>query len=85
VWRDAANTDANLIPSRALHAVGARVGPFRGLTFSVELRNLGDLRVVDQPLGGSIHAGQTTAAPLVDVYGYPLPGRAIYATLTLAK
>jgi hypothetical protein len=48
---------------------------------TVEVRNLADLRVVQQPLGGSALAGRTTPYPLVDFFDYPLPGRAVYATL----
>ena len=50
-------------------------------TLGVEARNLFDLRVVDLPLGGSANVGETRPYPLVDFFDYPLPGRAIYATL----
>jgi outer membrane receptor protein involved in Fe transport len=82
VWLDAQNVDGHVIPGRALHAVGARIGPFAQLplAISVEVRNLADLRVVQLPLGGSIHQGETAPYPLVDFYDYPLPGRAVYVT-----
>ncbi len=82
VYRDAQNYTA--LPAHALHALGATFskGP---LTFVVEVRNLANLRVVDLPLGGSAHAGQSVPYPLVDYFNYPLPGRAIYATLTFKE
>jgi iron complex outermembrane receptor protein len=80
VYRDAQNY--NRIPGRTLHAIGASV-EHRPFTFSVEVRNLADLRVLDLPLGGSANRGLTTPYPLVDFFDYPLPGRAIYATLAL--
>jgi iron complex outermembrane receptor protein len=86
VWRDAENTDGAFIPARTLHSLGAIIGPFHRVPFvlTVEVRNVADLRVVQLPLGGSIHApGATTPYPLVDLFDYPLPGRAIYATLAL--
>jgi iron complex outermembrane receptor protein len=78
VYRDAQNRNA--IPGRALHAIGAAFtrGPIQ---FTVEVRNLADLRVVDLPLGGTIHQGETRPYPLVDFFDYPLPGRTLYATL----
>ena len=83
VFRDSQNYNA--IPARWLHAAGITLGPFARwpLTLGVEARNLFDLRVVDLPLGGSANAGRTTPYPLVDFFDYPLPGRAIYATLAL--
>ena len=83
VWRDAENY--NQLPARWLHAAGGSFGPARGwpLTLTVEVRNLLDVRVVDLPLGGSVNQGRTTPYPLVDVFDYPLPGRAIYVTLAL--
>jgi iron complex outermembrane receptor protein len=82
VFRDAQNY--NVIPGRALHALGASFvrAP---ILFSVEVRNLADLRVVQMPLGGRFNAGLTVPYPLADFFDYPLPGRAIYATLTLQK
>lgn len=80
VFRDQQNN--NLLPARWLHAIGASFehAPF---LLSLEVRNLADLRVVDLPLGGLIHRGQTTPYPLVDTFDYPLPGRAVYLTLAL--
>ena len=77
LYRDPAN-DA-WVPARALHAIGASFD--RGwMKVSVELRNLADLRVVQLPAGGT-----TVPYPLVDYFNYPLPGRAIYATLVFRK
>ncbi len=84
-WRDAENTPGALVPARVLHSLGASAGPWRRLpiALTVELRNAADLRVVRLPLNGLIHgSGATTPYPLVDVLDYPLPGRALYATLT---
>jgi outer membrane receptor protein involved in Fe transport len=78
VYRDAQNY--NRLPARLLQSIGMalRVPPFR---FSLDVRNLADLRVVQLPLGGTAHAGETTPYPLVDYFDYPLPGRALFATL----
>ena len=77
LYRDPAN-DA-WIPARTLHAIGASFDK-KWILFTVEIRNLADLRVVQLPAGGT-----TVPNPLVDYYAYPLPGRAIYATLTFRK
>ncbi|MGZ3427264.1 MAG: TonB-dependent receptor, partial [Polyangia bacterium] len=77
LYRDPAN-DA-WIPSRTLHAIGASFD-HKWIQLSVELRNLADLRVVQLPA-----AGTTVPYPLVDYFNYPLPGRAIYATLVFRK
>jgi vitamin B12 transporter len=77
LYRDPAN-DA-WIPSRTLHAIGASFD-HRWIQLTVELRNLADLRVVQLPA-----AGTTVPYPLVDYFNYPLPGRAIYATLLFRK
>jgi hypothetical protein len=82
VFRDAQNR--NPVPGRALHGLGAdvRQGPW---SLAVEVRNLADLRVVDMVLGGSIYAGKTVPYPLVDYFDYPLPGRAVYATVAYQR
>jgi iron complex outermembrane receptor protein len=82
-WVDELTRDAqayNRIPGRVLHAIGARLTS-GAWDLSVEVRNLADLRVVALPLGGIARAGETTPYPLVDFYDYPLPGRAVYATV----
>ena len=77
LYRDPAN-DA-WIPARSLHAVGATFD-HKWIQLTVELRNLADLRVVQLPA-----AGTTVPYPLADYFNYPLPGRAIYATLSFRK
>jgi vitamin B12 transporter len=67
------------IPARTLHAIGASFD-HKWIQLTVELRNLADLRVVQLPA-----AGTTVPYPLVDYFNYPLPGRAIYATLVFRK
>ncbi len=77
LYRDPAN-DA-WIPERTLHAIGASFD--RGwLVLTVEIRNLADARVIQLPAGGT-----TVPYPLVDYFNYPLPGRALYATLVFRK
>jgi outer membrane receptor protein involved in Fe transport len=80
---DAVFTDEqnySVLPGHALHALGAELshGPWR---FTAEARNLADLRVLDVPAGGLAQQGNTYPYPLADFFNYPLPGRAIYATL----
>jgi len=77
LFLDAANSA--WIPARALHTVGASF-EHKWFALSVELRNLADLRVVQLPAGGT-----TVPSPLVDYFDYPLPGRALYATLVFRK
>ena len=77
LYRDPAN-DA-WIPARTLHAIGASFD-HKWIQLNIEIRNLADLRVVQLPA-----AGTTVPYPLVDYFNYPLPGRAIYATLVFRK
>ncbi len=77
LYRDPAN-DA-WIPARTLHAIGASFD-YKWILFTVEIRNLADLRVIQLPTGT-----KNVPAPLVDYFDYPLPGRAIYATLVFRK
>jgi iron complex outermembrane receptor protein len=67
------------IPARALHSIGASFD-HKWIQLSVEIRNLADLRVVQLPA-----AGTTVPFPLVDYFYYPLPGRALYATIVFRK
>ena len=73
---------ANLVlrPPRTLHAIGVALGPLGALKLSlrVELRNLADTRLVDVSLPLMTRA---MPVPLTDFFDYPLPGRALYATL----
>ena len=61
------------VPSRVLHSAGARlaVPGLTGLTLSLDVRNLFDLRAADYPsaLGG------TDRYPIGDLFDYPIPGR----------
>lgn len=84
VFLDPANLQPR--PARALHAVGIQLGPLpqgrAGLQLAVEMRNLLDTRSVEVQLPLS-PAGQLTKVPLADFFDYPLPGRALYATLSV--
>jgi iron complex outermembrane receptor protein len=82
VYRDAQNY--NIVPGRALHGLGVTVQQ-GGWSLAVEVRNLADLRVVDLPLGGLINQGKSVPYPLADYFDYPLPGRAIYATVAYQR
>lgn len=69
-------------PERLLHALALHSGPFgrTHVTLSIEVRNLTDLRSVDVilPLGDR----SPRPLPLSDLFDYPLPGRALYGTLS---
>jgi vitamin B12 transporter len=77
LYRDPANSA--FVPERALHGIGVSFD-YRWFSALVEVRNLADLRVVELPAGTA-----TVPYPLVDYFSYPLPGRAVYATLVLRK
>lgn len=79
LFLDPANV--NLRPARTLHAVGLSLGPIwpLRLTLRVELRNLLDTRLVDVTLP---LMSRPAAVPLTDFFDHPLPGRALYATLS---
>lgn len=74
---------ANLVerPTRTLHAVGVALGPLTRFRVSlrVEMRNLLDTRTVLMALPLQ---ERPTAVPLSDYFDYPLPGRALFATLS---
>jgi hypothetical protein len=63
------------VPSRMLHgaSISMRVAGVDGLTLTLDVRNLFDLRTVGYP---GI-AGGTTRQPIGDLYDYPLPGRRV--------
>lgn len=70
-------------PTRALHALRLQSGPHpvAHLTLGVEIRNLADTRAL--PVRLSLAQTNTERlVPLSDIYDYPLPGRALYATLS---
>ena len=70
-----------------LHAVGLQLGPWRSprrrlnVQLAVEVRNLLDTRLLLAPLPLSPERG-LLPMPLTDYFDYPLPGRALYATLS---
>ncbi len=72
-----------VLPARVLHGVGASIDVpgAPGLRAGLEIQNLFDLRTmyVDSPL-----TGRAVALPLCDFLGFPLPGRAAWATLRYA-
>lgn len=84
VFLDPANLQPR--PGRALHALGLQLGPLpksrAGLQLAIEMRNLLDTRSVEVQLPLSPR-GQLTKVPLADFFDYPLPGRALYATLSV--
>jgi hypothetical protein len=78
-WVSGITTDAKgtiSVPPRILHSTGVRfaVPGATGLTTSLEVRNLFDLRATDYPglLG--------LRAPIGDLYEFPLPGRRLLLT-----
>ena len=79
LFLDPANV--NLRPARTLHAVGLSLGPIwpARLSLRVELRNLLDTRLVDVTLP---LMNRPVPVPLTDFFDHPLPGRALYATLS---
>lgn len=79
LFLDPANV--NLRPARTLHAVGLSLGPILPIRLSlrIELRNLLDTRLVDVTLP---LMNRPVPVPLTDFFDHPLPGRALYATLS---
>lgn len=69
-------------PGRVLHALSLHSGLLGRpqITLSVEVRNLTDLRSVDIVL--PLADRSSRPVPLADLFDYPLPGRAIYGTLS---
>lgn len=83
--QDPVTTDAaglGVQPARWIHGLALRVDLARGAPYvEVEVRNVGDQRtgpVPRDPLAGDDVA---VAAPIVDLFGYPLPGRTLWVTL----
>ena len=72
------------VPARVEHDVALRLSPNIAWrpTFTFEVDNVLDTRMqrVDLPNGG---ATTTVDQSVADYLGYPLPGRAFYATLTV--
>ena len=67
------------LPARWLHRVGVELIVADRVRVSLELRNVGDLRVA------TIHPRfgprDPYVAPIADFLGFPLPGRSVWATL----
>jgi iron complex outermembrane receptor protein len=87
LYLDPANLDPR--PERTLHGVGVQLGPYRlpgggRYTLLAELRNLLDTRLLQVPKNLSPN-GQPGFVPLGDYLDYPLPGRALYATLSAER
>jgi outer membrane cobalamin receptor len=74
---DSANLQAN--PGRLLHDASVVWRATEELTGSVLVTNLTDRRRDDLRLA----TGRQTVTGLADLQGYPIPGRSIFATLTL--
>jgi hypothetical protein len=75
IQADLTGSPAGLVPDRVLHSAGARleVPGADGLSLSLDVRNLLDLRVAEYAgFGGSF-----VRAPIGDALDYPIPGRRI--------
>lgn len=70
-------------PDRWLHDLTVRYRPafYPSIDFAIEVRNITNERVRDTEIR---NGGKTISVPraVADYRGYPLPGRAVYATLT---
>lgn len=70
------------VPARTLVGAGLRVALGGGVSMSLDVANLADVRVVDLPLVPPPSPELTsTPSPLTDVGGFPLPGRTFYLSL----
>jgi outer membrane cobalamin receptor len=79
MWADPANTLE--FPARVYHAVGVRGRLLPSWTLTVEVKNLLDEREELLFRSGSACPAQQCPAAIEDFGGYPLPGRAFFATL----
>lgn len=71
------------VPGRTIAALGARVELSPQLLLGVDVRNLTDARVAQLPLARPPRPDLTSVPMAVaDVAGYPLPGRALYLSIT---
>jgi vitamin B12 transporter len=70
-------TGSTLVPDRVLHSTGARfeVPGAPGLSLSVDIRNLFDLRVAEYAGVGILGESRVVRAPIGDALDYPIPGR----------
>ena len=90
VWFDASLVSGNtldpanlgMVPDRALLGAGLKLELVPGLLAAVEGKNLADQRVDEVALDPPPRPDLTSAPRAVsDYFGYPLPGRAYYASL----
>ena len=90
VWLDASfqsesyldQPNTSRVPSRFLVGTGARVEVAGGVTASIAIENLANLRVEQLPLDPPPRPDFTqTPTYLADVGGFPLPGRSLYVSL----
>ena len=79
MWADPANTVE--FPMRIYHAIGVRGRLLPSWTLTLEVKNLLDEREELLFRPGSACPGQMCPAAIEDFGGYPLPGRAFFATL----
>jgi len=70
------------VATRALHGAELRASPRRpaGLTLAVQARNLFDVRTAEV----GRFPDEPVTRPIEDYLGYPLPGRAVFATVRYA-
>lgn len=84
-WQSTTYLDqANLmsVPARSLAGIGTRVEIAGGVSASVRVDNLFDVRVQNVPLDPAPRPDLTsTPMALADVAGFPLPGRTLYLAL----
>ena len=70
------------VPARLLVGAGTRVELAGGVALAISVENLADARVAYLPLDPPPSPSLTeTPTPLVDVAGFPLPGRSFYLSL----
>ncbi|MDB5220615.1 MAG: TonB-dependent receptor [Myxococcaceae bacterium] len=73
------NIGSTVVPDRVLHSTGARlqVPGAPGLSLSLDVRNLFDLRVAEYAGVGILGSPVLVRAPIGDALDYPIPGRRI--------
>jgi iron complex outermembrane receptor protein len=76
------NAGLGRVPGRVLLGAGARVAVAARVGVALAIANLTDLRIVELPLSPAPSPTfTTTPTALVDVAGYPLPGRSFYLSM----
>ncbi len=90
VWADFTHVSGNYldaanlaeVPGRRFIGAGVKFEPVSGVLIGVEGKNLANRRIERFPLSPPPSPELTEAPyPVADFFGYPLPGRAVYATL----